>query len=41
MKERIEELTEKLNQWNRAYNEQDRPVVTDAVYDRAMKELEA
>ena len=41
MKERIEELTEKLNQWNRAYYEQDRPVVTDAVYDRAMKELEA
>ena len=31
MKERIEELTEKLNQWNRAYYEQDRPVVTDAV----------
>ena len=41
MKERIEELTEKLNQWNRAYYEQDRPIVTDAVYDRAMKELEA
>ena len=41
MKERIEELTEKLNQWNRAYYEQDRPIVTDAVYDRAMKELES
>lgn len=41
MKKRIDELTQKLNEWNRAYYEEDRPVVTDAVYDRAMKELEA
>ena len=40
MKERIDELTGKLNEWNRAYYEEDRPAVTDAVYDRAMKELE-
>ena len=41
MKERIDELTEQLNQWNRAYYEEDHPVVSDAVYDKAMKELEA
>lgn len=41
MKERINELTEQLNQWNKAYYEEDKPVVTDAVYDKAMKELEA
>ena len=40
MKERIDTLTEQLNQWNKAYYEEDRPVVTDAVYDKAMKELE-
>lgn len=41
MKEKIDELTEKLNQWNKAYYEEDRPVVSDAVYDQAIKELEA
>ena len=41
MKERIDELTEQLNQWNKAYYEEDRPVVTDAVYDKAIKELES
>ncbi|MBQ1251930.1 MAG: NAD-dependent DNA ligase LigA [Firmicutes bacterium] len=41
MKSRIDELTEQLNQWNKAYYEEDRPVVTDAVYDKAIKELEA
>ena len=41
MKERIDTLTEQLNQWNKAYYEEDRPVVTDAVYDKAMKELES
>lgn len=40
MKARIEELTEQLNQWNKAYYEEDRPVVSDAVYDKAIKELE-
>ena len=40
MKERMEELTEQLNAWNRAYYEEDRPVVSDAEYDRAMRELE-
>lgn len=40
MKKRIDELTEQLNQWNKAYYEEDRPVVTDAVYDKALKELE-
>lgn len=41
MKQRIDELTEQLNQWNKAYYEEDKPIVTDAVYDRAIKELEA
>lgn len=41
MKERIDELILKLNDWNKAYYEKDQPVVTDAVYDEAMKELEA
>lgn len=41
MKERMDALTEQLNQWNKAYYEEDRPVVTDAIYDKAMKELEA
>ena len=39
MKAKIDELTEKLNQWNRAYYEEDRPLVSDAEYDRALKEL--
>jgi DNA ligase (NAD+) len=41
MKEKIDELTKKLNQWNIAYYEEDRPVVSDAEYDRTIKELEA
>ncbi|HMM05775.1 MAG TPA: NAD-dependent DNA ligase LigA [Clostridiales bacterium] len=41
MKEKIDELTEKLNQWNKAYYEEDRPVVSDNDYDAAIKELEA
>lgn len=40
MKERIDELTEKLNRWNKAYYEEDRPVVSDGDYDAASKELE-
>ncbi len=34
-------LREKLDLWNRAYYEEDRPLVSDGEYDRAMKELEA
>lgn len=41
MKARIDELTDRLNQWNKAYYEEDRPVVSDAEYDAAIKELEA
>ncbi|MDO4541275.1 MAG: NAD-dependent DNA ligase LigA [Bacillota bacterium] len=39
MKEKIDLLTEKLNQWNKAYYEDDAPTVSDAEYDRALREL--
>lgn len=39
MKEKIDLLTEKVKQWNKAYYEYDAPVVTDSEYDAALKEL--
>jgi DNA ligase (NAD+) len=35
-----DELVEKLVAWNKAYYEDDRPLVDDALYDAQMKELE-
>ncbi|SJZ33844.1 NAD-dependent DNA ligase LigA [Anaerorhabdus furcosa] len=39
MKERIEELRRLLNQYNIEYHVQDKPTVSDAEYDRLMREL--
>jgi len=39
IRKRIEELTEKLNTWARAYYVEDAPLVSDQDYDAAMKEL--
>ena len=35
-----DELVEKLIAWNKAYYEDDSPLVDDALYDAQMKELE-
>ncbi|MEE0777093.1 MAG: NAD-dependent DNA ligase LigA [Bacillota bacterium] len=36
----IKQLTEQLNRWNIAYYEEDRELVSDAEYDKAMRRLE-
>jgi len=36
---RVEELTAQLRAWDRAYYLQDAPVVDDATYDAALREL--
>ncbi len=41
MKEQIDRLTEELQQWNKAYYEQDAPLVSDAEYDQALRKLAA
>jgi|GEM_PF-6536322 len=38
--ERIEELTEQLNQWRHEYYNINTPTISDAVYDRVYDELE-
>ena len=37
--ERVDELTAQLRAWDRAYYLQDAPVVDDATYDAALREL--
>ena len=39
-KEKIRELTEKLNRWRHKYYNLNAPAVTDAVYDRHFDELQ-
>ena len=39
IKERIEELTKQIEQWNYEYYALDNPSVSDAIYDQAMQEL--
>lgn len=39
-KERYQELQDSLQRWNQAYYNDDAPLVDDAVYDEAMKELQ-
>lgn len=40
IKQEINQLTEQLNRWNIAYYEEDRELVSDAEYDKAMRRLE-
>ena len=37
IKQEINQLTEQLNRWNIAYYEEDRELVSDAEYDKAMR----
>ncbi len=41
MREKIDRLTAELERWNKAYYEEDAPIVSDFEYDKALRELAA